>query len=73
VYERTCAGLAMTAAYWALPVPSQSDPGAEPVDEFGSAGPSLAQVAAAAALNVRCAHPTQLPPRPRTPRGRATR
>ena len=50
--ERTCAGLALTASYWAAPVAPP-----EPID------PELAEILAAeaAALQVRCSHPIGRP------------
>jgi hypothetical protein len=60
--ERICAGLALTASYWAAP-PSP----AEPVDD-----PELAEILAAeaAAFQVRCGHPIGRPRQRRTVRRR---
>ena len=76
LHERTCAGLALTASYWALPsaVPHQgSDPGvSDPVvsDPLASAAIAAEIAAVAAALSVRCAHPVYLPRQRRAARGR---
>src|SRR5215218_2215381 len=81
LHERTCAGLALTASYWALPSamrhqgsdPVVSDPVvSDPVASDPVVGAAIAAeiAAVAAALSVRCAHPVYLPRQRRAARGR---
>jgi hypothetical protein len=70
VDERTCAGLALTASYWAVPVASVS-PGEDPaLAEEVAAELAIELAAVAAALSVRCVRPTHLPRSARRRRAR---
>jgi len=71
LHEKRCAGLALTASYWALPsaVPHQ---GSDPVVGDPMVNDAIAAeiAAVAAALSVRCARPVYLPRQRRAARGR---
>lgn len=64
--ERTCAGLALTASYWAVPTPVPR----QPDDPLVAAAVASELAATTAALAVRCGHPGYLPRQRRAARGR---